>query len=92
MPERMTNLKPLNLIGSQIPNQLYECKLVQPFGKETWPCLIYFFNTYLFILRERERERVGEGQREGERIPRPLCTASAEPHAELALTNAETMT
>ena len=47
---------------------------------------------------ERDRERVGEGQRgreidrERERIPSRLCTTSTEPDAGLKLMNREIMT
>ena len=40
---------------------------------------------YLLILRER----VGEGQRERERIPRGLCTVSTEPYVGFELKNRE---
>ena len=44
--------------------------------------------------RQREREQVGEGQREKgrERILSRLCTVSTEPHAGLKLTNYEITT
>ena len=41
----------------------------------------------------REREQVGEGQREGKRdIPSRLCTISIEPNVGLDLRNCEIMT
>ena len=59
-----------------------------------------FFNVYLFILREREREcvsrggaeREGERERERERIPSRLCADSAEPDVGLKITNHEILT
>ena len=48
---------------------------------------------YLFILREKKRERAGEGQRERERerIPSRFHTVSTEPNVGLELTNPEIM-
>ena len=49
-----------------------------------------------FILRVREREKAGVGQRErergSERVPNRLCPVSAEPSAGLELMNQEIMT
>ena len=47
----------------------------------------------MFILRERDREQVGEGQRSGERerVPRRLGAVSPEPDLGLELTNREVM-
>ena len=52
-----------------------------------------FLNVYLFG-RERENvhTRAGEGQREGERIPSRIHTASAEPVVGLEPMNCEIMT
>ena len=48
----------------------------------------------LFILRERQEEKVqaGEGQREGERESQAGCAVSAEPNAGLELMHREIMT
>ena len=53
--------------------------------------LMNFF-VYLFILREREKAHFWERQRERERIPSRLHTASAEPNTQLEPTNHEIMT
>ena len=46
------------------------------------------------MLKERDRQQAGEGQRERGReiIPSRLCTASIEPYVELKPTNSEIMT
>ena len=52
----------------------------------------FFFNVYLFILKERVFEQ-GRGTEMGrERIPSRLCAVSTEPDAGLDLTNHEIMT
>ena len=56
------------------------------------PAFFFFFLISLFILREREGERMGEGQKERERIPRRLHAVRAEPDARLDLTNCEIIT
>ena len=48
----------------------------------------YFLNVYFEI----EKARVGEGQRERERIPSRLPAVSTEPHLGLDPTNRKTMT
>ena len=45
---------------------------------------------YLFILRKEGRE--GQRERERERIPTRLCTASSEPDVGLKRMNRETVT
>ena len=56
-------------------------------------CIVMIFLS-LFILRETERERVGEGQRERrtQRIPSRLCTVSADPNRGPKAQNHEIMT
>ena len=54
------------------------------------PFSFFFFNVYLFILRERVW--VGEGQREGERVLSRLRAVSAEPEVRLDPRNCEIMT
>ena len=49
---------------------------------------VYFFNVYLFILRERQCEQ----GRDRERIPSGLCTVSADSDMGLELINHEIMT
>ena len=49
----------------------------------------HFLKVYLFILREREREKAGKGS---ERIPSRLHAVSAEPNAGLNLMKCEVMT
>ena len=67
-------------------------------GKKYWKLneisLVYFnlFFLSLFILRERDRERKGQRERGGERIPSRLHTVSTEPKAGLELMNHEIMT
>ena len=55
---------------------------------------IYFFNVYLFILRESKREREwGRGRERGrERIPSRTRTGTTEPNPGLEPTNPEIMT
>ena len=61
----------------------------------SWSQSFYFSNfSFLRFIFERERERASRGrtEREGERIPSRLCTASTEPDVGLELMNHEVMT
>ena len=51
------------------------------------------FFKFIYILKERDREQSGEGQREDwERIPSRILAVGTEPDVRLGLTNREIMT
>ena len=74
-----------------------------PWGRQSWerkrlnPCdIVVVFNVYVFLRqRERDRMRVGEGQREGDpgsEAGSRLRAVSTDSDAGLAPTNREIMT
>ena len=55
----------------------------------------FFFNVYLFVLREREREHAcerGKREKKRERNPSRLCNDSVEPNAGLHPMNCKVTT
>ena len=76
----------VNTVISQVPVSLGSL-LLSPCQLSPSGFFVLFFS-YLFILRER----VGEGQRERERVPSRLHTVSVEPHVRFELPTRKIMT